>query len=130
MSKYFKDKKIQIYVPFEHIDKIGQYIPDAYYPLYEKPIWAYTRLLKSEEEFDYGTSFERYVQEFRINYHPEITRGMFVYYNSIWYRISYIDDYEGGKHDLKLVTENPYGRTPEDILVADYDQEKVKKFFK
>lgn len=103
MSSYLKSKKIEIY------RTSGRKVDEDGFPLEEEgkihsgKLWAYYRHSSSKE---YWAAQAAHYQEdaiFIISYRNDIDPLTdYILYNGQRFDINGVDDYEGGRHDIKI----------------------------
>ena len=89
---HMKDKKITIL----EYDEDNKFVPK-----YEN-IWAYYRQASGQEIFLAGQTQAQIEVVFEINWKPDLDTSMIITYKDQDYNITRIDDFEGGKNDLKI----------------------------
>lgn len=97
---HIKDKKISIIAYQEIVDDAGDVI-EGEAPLYEN-IWAYYRQASGNEIYLAAQVQTKIEVVFEISWKPDIDTNMKVRYKGQDYNITRIDDFEGGKNDLKI----------------------------
>lgn len=99
MKKQVKDKRITILKVFIGVDDIGDPIEEIR-ELYN--LWAYYRYASGDEKYMAHQMQSEIEAIFIINWVQEIDTSMILRYEGQDYNITSIDDFEGGKKDLKL----------------------------
>lgn len=99
-SVHVKDKKITILSYQEIVDEAGNVIKEEV-PLYEN-IWAYYRQASGNEIYMAARVEAKVEVVFEVNWRDNIDTTMKVRYRGNDYNITRIDDFEGGKNDLKI----------------------------
>ena len=99
-SVHVKDKKITILSYQEIVDEVGDVIKGEV-PIYEN-IWAYYRQASGNEIYMAAQIQAKIEVVFEINWRDNIDTNMKVRYKGQDYNITRIDDFEGGKNDLKI----------------------------
>lgn len=97
---HIKDKKISIIAYQEIVDDAGDVI-EGEAPLYEN-IWAYYRQASGNEIYLAAQAQAKVEVVFEINWRDNIDTSMKIRYKGNDYNITRIDDFEGGKNDLKI----------------------------
>lgn len=95
-----KDKKIRIVGVKQSSGPTGTPIDD-YYDLCGS-VWANYRSMSGDEYFAAAAHGVKAQVIFTVNWHEDIEERMYVLFRNKAYRITYIDDLEGYKKDLKL----------------------------
>ncbi len=99
-SVHIKDKKITILSYQTIVDEVGDVIGKEV-PLYEN-IWAYYRQASGNEIYLAAQVQAKVEVVFEINWRDNIDTTMTIRYKGNDYNITRIDDFEGGKNDLKI----------------------------
>ncbi|MFR3369368.1 MAG: phage head closure protein [Clostridioides difficile] len=106
MRRIRKNKKITILERLEKQNEIGGF-ESTYEPIEElKNIWAYYRHLSGKEIFAAGAESSKVEVIFVVNWKEELIKispvNIKVLYNKEEYEVTRIDDFEGGKTDIKI----------------------------
>lgn len=104
-QRKLKDKKIKIYTKVEGKDSGGFPVVEFESISGDQSLWAYYRQLSSSEFY---ASAQINVNEeclFVVNWRDDIhnyDENLYIEYNSLWYKITRVDNFEGYKRDLYL----------------------------
>ena len=102
MASYLKDKKIELWRVDESMtNKNG-------FPIVQETkiasLWAYYRHSSAKELYEAKGIQEEYEAVFIINHRTDIdSRSDYILFRGQKYDIVSIDDYQGGKGDMKLI---------------------------
>lgn len=103
MSKYLKDKRIEIFN--NNVEWVGAGDHVHHWESMGK-FWAYTRMLSMKEYHDYGITTEDVDRLFIINYNKDVNIYDRIVYRGKEYKIYSVDTYNDNKQDMKIYAVN------------------------
>lgn len=106
MKRIRKNKKITILERIAKQNEIGDF-ESIYKPIEElENIWAYYRHLSGKEIFVAGAERSKVEAIFVVNWKEKLIKispvNIKILYNKAEYEVTQIDDFEGGKTDIKI----------------------------